>query len=393
MLAVPPAPLRLLFVPAFAVVMGTAVAWAGESTPDAAPSNADPVVATPDTWPLFRGDPQATGISPASLPDDPQVVWKRSWDNASFDCTAAIAGDRAFVGDMDGNFFALSLADGADVWKVKTENSFTGAVAVRDGLVYAGDADGKFHCWKATDGSPVWSFESKAEINSGANFYKDWVLVGSQDATLYCRNAKTGEKVWEHTIENQIQCSPTIAENRVFLAGCDGQLHIIDLDQGKSIGQVAIGAETRATPAVLGDLLFFGTYRETFYCVNWRKAEVAWTYRNDKRSFPFHSSAAVKPDILVVGGNDKLVHAIKPQDGKPIWQFPTKGRVDSSPVILGERVYIGSADGRLYGLELATGKKLWEYEAGGAFVASPAVASGKLVISNQDGTVYCFSKK
>ncbi|MFO0899045.1 MAG: PQQ-binding-like beta-propeller repeat protein [Pirellulales bacterium] len=370
-----------------------AVTWADESTPEPARPSAAPVVATPETWPLFRGNPQATGISPASLPDDPQLVWKRSWDNASFDCTAAIDHDRLFVGDMDGNFFALSLADGSDLWKVKTENSFTGAVAVRDGLVYAGDADGKFHCWKAADGSPVWSFESKAEINSGANFYKDWVLVGSQDATLYCRNAKTGEPVWEHTIENQIQCSPTIAENRVFLAGCDGQLHIIDLDQGKSIGQVQIGAETRATPAVLGDLLFFGTYRETFYCVNWRKAEVAWTYRNDKRSFPFHSSAAVTNDILVVGGNDKLVHALKPQDGERLWQFATKGRVDSSPVVVGERVYVGSADGRLYGLELATGKKLWEYEAGGSFVASPAVASGKLVIANQDGTVYCFGKK
>jgi outer membrane protein assembly factor BamB len=84
---------------------------------------------------------------------------------------------------------------------------------------------------------------------------------------------------------------------------------------------------------------------------------------------------------------------MNPQSGEPRWQFATRGRVDSSPVVVGERVYLGSADGRLYGLELATGKKLWEYEAGGSFVASPAVAAGKLVIANQDGTVYCFGKK
>ena len=82
-----------------------------------------------------------------------------------------------------------------------------------------------------------------------------------------------------------------------------------------------------------------------------------------------------------------------PVSGKQLWTFNTKQRVDSSPIIVGQRAFVGSSDGRLYGLNLQTGKKEWEYEAGGGFAASPAVASGKLVIATDDGVVYCFGKQ
>jgi outer membrane protein assembly factor BamB len=80
-------------------------------------------------------------------------------------------------------------------------------------------------------------------------------------------------------------------------------------------------------------------------------------------------------------------------DGKELWKFATRAKVDSSPVVVDKRVFVGSNDGRLYALDHATGKKVWEYEAGGHFVASPAVADGRLVIGNTDGTLYCFGEK
>ena len=74
--------------------------------------------------------------------------------------------------------------------------------------------------------------------------------------------------------------------------------------------------------------------------------------------------------------------------GKAAWTFATRARVDSSPAIVGGRVYIGSSDGRLYVLDAQSGKKLWEFDAGSALTASPAVAAGRLVIGSQDGRIY-----
>ncbi|HEY9170913.1 MAG TPA: PQQ-binding-like beta-propeller repeat protein, partial [Verrucomicrobiae bacterium] len=80
-------------------------------------------------------------------------------------------------------------------------------------------------------------------------------------------------------------------------------------------------------------------------------------------------------------------------DGKPVWAFATRGKVDSSPVVCGDKVVVGSNDGRLYIVSLDKGKELWSYEIGQPIESSPAVVDGRIVIGSDDGSVYCFGAK
>jgi outer membrane protein assembly factor BamB len=84
------------------------------------------------------------------------------------------------------------------------------------------------------------------------------------------------------------------------------------------------------------------------------------------------------------------VYALDRATGKEVWNFATDGKVDSSPVVAGSRVYVGSQDGNLYVLELATGKELQRVRLDGPISASPAVSDGFLVIGTERGTVYCL---
>ena len=84
---------------------------------------------------------------------------------------------------------------------------------------------------------------------------------------------------------------------------------------------------------------------------------------------------------------------MKRDDGSEQWAFTAKRYVDSSPIVVGKRVFVGSTDGRLYGLNAETGDKEWEFEAGVEINSSPAVVDGYLVIADARGTVYCFGKK
>jgi len=177
------------------------------------------------------------------------------------------------------------------------------------------------------------------------------------------------------------------------VAGCDARLHVIDLGKGRSVGEVDIRDPTLCTPAVLGRMVFVGTIGNTFFGIDWQESEVVWTYESTKRSTEFRSSAAVTSELVIVGAQDKLVHAVDRKSGQGRWTFPTKAAVDGSPVVVGSRVYVGSADGRLYALDLKTGRQLWLYEAGGSILASPAVAAGRLVIGTDDGDLYCFGAK
>jgi outer membrane protein assembly factor BamB len=115
-----------------------------------------------------------------------------------------------------------------------------------------------------------------------------------------------------------------------------------------------------------------------------------WRYKHAEREFPFMSSAAVAGGKVVVGGRDKMIHALDSASGKALWTYMTRARVESSPAVAGSRVYVGSGDGRFYVFDLATGAKVWEYDMGGALSASPAIAAGRVVIGSQDGRLVCF---
>ncbi|MCC7086753.1 MAG: PQQ-binding-like beta-propeller repeat protein [Pirellulales bacterium] len=351
-----------------------------------------------NNWPVFRGNPQSTGVANSSLPPSGklELLWKYEIENGAFEATPVIVDGVVWLGDLDGTLYAIGLQSGESRWKFVNpadKVGYNSAAAVRDGRVYLGDIEGNFYCLDATHGKKLWAFKAELEINSAPNFYRGKVLFGSQDAKLYCLDATSGEPVWQHAIGDQIRCSPTVIEDRCFLAGCDGKLHVINLNDGKEVGAVAIGAPTGSTPAAAGDFIYFGTEGAAFFCVNWRKPAEVWQWRDEARNLPIRSSAALTDRAVIFGSQDKNVHALSLQNGQRLWNFPTKGRVDGSPVVVGDRVFIGSVDGRIYGLDLNNGKKVWEYEAGGKLMASPAVANGRLVIASDRGVVYCFGAK
>ena len=163
---------------------------------------------------------------------------------------------------------------------------------------------------------------------------------------------------------------------------------------GKVLFEMPLGGYTGASPAVSGDRAYVGTFNQDVVAFNLRTRRVVWRYRDPDREFPYYSSAALlqRPAGLtvIVGGRDKIVHAIDAKSGKAAWKFVTRARVDSSPAIAGGRVYVGSSDGKLYVLDGSTGEKQWEFNVGDAITASPAIAAGRLVIGAQDGRVYCF---
>ncbi|MBT4846229.1 MAG: PQQ-binding-like beta-propeller repeat protein [Planctomycetaceae bacterium] len=367
-----------------------APAVAGDQQPNSAA--AKPAVGI-DRWTYFRGNALSQGVANTTLPEKPVLLWKYEVPAGAFEVTAAIVDGVVYIGDLDGALVALNLTTGKVIWKTTIESGFVSSPAYLNGNIYLGDYDGVFYCFNTKDGSLVWKYETGAEVSSSANFYKDNVLVGSQDATLYCINSTSGKLTWKHELADQIRCSPTVVGDRTFVAGCDAKLHIIDLEKGEKISAVDLDGPTGSTPAVVGDHVFFGTEGASIYSINWRKSEINWHYTSEESALPYRSSVALKDDILIIGGRNRLVQAFNTKTGKELWQFKANGRVDASPVIVGNRVFTGSSDGRIHAFNLKTGKQVWQYEAGGDFAAAPAIAEQSLVIASGDGKVYCFGEK
>ncbi|MBL6832046.1 MAG: PQQ-binding-like beta-propeller repeat protein [Pirellulales bacterium] len=371
---------------------------------------AEPAEAPAKAWPMFRGTVEGTGRSAAvlSLPLAPR--WQKKVSEIGYDATPVIAEGVIYLGDLDGSFSAISLADGSPLWTITGSLGYTAAAAACGDVVVVGDIDGVVRGLAAADGTALWTHESAGEISGGPTVLEAEgdlplrVLVGSQDATLACLAVADGRLLWSHTIADQIRCSPTVADDRVFLAGCDGKLHVISTSDGTALGEVAIDGPTGTTPAAFESRVYFGTEGGTFFSIDVAEPAVDWQMRPAAGGQAYRSSAAIGTTAMgplaIVGSRSRVVEAFRLADGSHSWRQRMRGRVDSSPVVLqaaigaespAEVAVIGDAAGRIAALRSSDGEIVWEFDAGSGFVASPAVADGCLVMATDDGTLWCFA--
>ena len=354
------------------------------------------------SWSSFRHDLAQTGVASSDLPDKLEKLWEVSVGDQIV-ATCAIVGDFVYVPCLSGELVCLKRATGDKVWGYKTvdkvdPNSFApgfkSSPTVTADAIYLGDEDGVFHAIDRASGKGLWTFATGGEIYSSAAVTDGRIIFGSYDNNLYCLSMN-GKLVWKYATQGYVHCAPAIVEGVTFVAGCDEHLRTIDVTSGDQRAELKLETYLIASPAIVGDLLYVGTYASEVVAVNWKMQKVAWRYRSGNGDFPFHSSAAVTDKLVVVGGRDKLIHGIDRESGNGVWTFPTQARVDSSPVIVGDRVFVGSNDKNLYELNLADGKERWRFSAGKPISGAPAVGEGVLVFGTEssEGKVYCFGKK
>lgn len=371
--------------------------------PASAVKAAEPRLTGPASWSSFRHDLAQTGVASSTLPTDLELIWEVSLGDQVL-ATAAIVGDSVYVPCLSGELVCLNRKTGARVWTYKSvevveKNSFApgfkSSPTVIGDSIYLGDEEGVFHAVDRKSGKGHWKFATGGEIYSSAAVLDGRVIFGSYDNRLYCLLEKDGSLAWQYETQGYVHCAPAVVDGVTFIAGCDEHLRVIDIKTGEQKLELPLETYLIASPAVVGDMLYVGTYAGEVLAVDWKKKDVAWRYTGGESDHPFHSSAAVNDRLVIVGGRDKLVHAIDRLTGRKAWTFATRAKVDSSPVIVGDRVFVGSHDGNLYALGLSDGQERWKFNAGKPISAGPAVGEGVLVVGSEsrDGKVYCFGKK
>jgi eukaryotic-like serine/threonine-protein kinase len=343
-----------------------------------------------DAWPMFRGSAALIGVASPALPAPLALRWSYQAKD-SIESSAAISGGVVFVGSMDGHLHAVDLVTGQARWVYTTTGPIgESSPCVRDGVVYVGDLEGVVHGVDAATGKARWTFKTDGEVKSSPNCEGPRVYIGSYDQFLYALDAATGALAWKLRTDGPVHATPALAGDTVLVAGCDERLRAVDALTGKERYAVPLGAYAGASAAVRDGQAYVGTFGNEVVAVDLARRAIRWTYQHPSRSFPFYASAAVTADLVIVGGRDKLVHALSRSTGRAAWTFSTRARVESSPLVAGSRVFVGSNDGVLYELDLASGRKVWEFTAGAPLSASPAAAQGALVIGSQDGVLYRF---
>lgn len=211
---------------------------------------------------------------------------------------------------------------------------------------------------------------------------------------------RSGELIWDLDTKSEgIYSSPALVDGILYFGndGLDGsRLYAVDTRTGEARWKFAVPTQIFSTPAVEGGMVYFHARDDHVYALSAENGQVVWKTPAPHPQQEFavmsdmsKSSTAIGKDKLFVGIGRELV-AMDRATGKVLWRTAVRGKVDSSPLIVGNTVYAGADDRRFYAFDINDGKKTWEYATGGKVSASPSAGGGLLLIGSNDGFLYAF---
>lgn len=350
------------------------------------------------SWPIFRGDPNLSGVAAADLPDAPALLW--SYETGSYIVSSPVIGrERIYIGSSDGKMYALELSEGTLVWEFDTGDDLEASPLLLNDMVFIGSLSGDFFALDADSGAVLWQTQCGNSIYGSANWIRQadsgeyLILVGCYDNKLYCFRAATGEIEWTYETDNYINGAPATDGKNIVFGGCDELLHIISARDGSKLGEVWAGSYIPGSAAIKDHKAYVGHYDNQLVCIDIKAQKIVWTYTDPEHGGAFFASPAVGQDRVVISSRDYFLHCVARETGQQLWTFGTRDEIDSSPVIAGDKVVVGSIDGRLYLVSLEDGSLLWSYEIGSMLISSPAVAGTFIAIGADDGRLYVFGEK
>lgn len=215
--------------------------------------------------------------------------------------------------------------------------------------------------------------------------------------------------VWRYQAGSLIEFPPSIGYNRLFFSTNKGTFAAISARTGKYAWKYRAHRCVAASPAIGPHA--HGTVYEAFLNQPPCNAQsgghgvdgevIAFGVGHGKihwqqRIGPSESSPLLVGNRLYVGDWNGDVWAFDANHGRVVWhRHVAKGAIKGALAYAGGLLYIGAYDGHVYGLS-RTGRVVWTGSAqprlfgGSDFYSTPAVAYGRVYIGSTDGKVYAF---
>ena len=210
-----------------------------------------------------------------------------------------------------------------------------------------------------------------------------------------------------------IEFPPSIAFGYLYYASLNGNLIAVSTRTGRRLWTVHVGRCEAAGPAVnrLGRGSVFETFLNKVPCgrgsaqqgdgkilvvAAGRSHSVRWS-RNLGAT---ETSPIIVGNRVYIGDYSGDVFCLRGLNGRTLWRFHAGGDVKGAIAYDRGRVFFGAYDGRLYALWASDGKLVWRAESNrdwlgnhGQFYSTPSVAYSRVYLGSTDGHVYSFGEQ
>jgi len=218
---------------------------------------------------------------------------------------------------------------------------------------------------------------------------------------------------WQAGGTSLVEFPPALAFHYLYYATLSGEFIAVSTRTGKRLWDVHVGRCEAAEPAV--STYKGGTVYETF--LNRQPCRGGTTNPADglilalaagrphtlrwKRNLgASETSPLIVGQRLFIGTASGDVYCLEAATGKTIWRYHVGAPVKGAIAYDRGKVFFGAYDGRLYALGAGTGKLIWTAAsasdftgARGRFYSTPAVAYSRVYLGSTDGKVYAFDER
>ena len=210
-----------------------------------------------------------------------------------------------------------------------------------------------------------------------------------------------------------VEFPPAIAFHYLYYASLNGNLIAVSTRNGRRLWTIHVGRCEAASPAV--SRLEGGSVFETFLnhvpCGRGSATRGAGEVlavaagrghaaRWAKRLGATETSPTIVGKRIYVGDYTGNVYCLRDLDGKTLWTFRAGGAVKGAIAYDRGRIFFGAYDGRLYALRASDGKPVWRAQSNrdwlgnhGQFYSTPSVAHSRVYLGSTDGHVYSYGEE
>lgn len=225
----------------------------------------------------------------------------------------------------------------------------------------------------------------------------DWRMEGFDSARTNVAPGALGPPLrlaWQYDASAGFgrACAST-ADSILFVANLQGEVHSVTIGTGSKTGARDFGSAIAGAPVVDRGILYVALAHdeESLLAYNLATSTILWS----DRIGGIETSPLLLGSRLYVTTLDGRLVCVDTSNGAVTWTYelPASVRsrtIRSSPASDGTIVVFGSDEGHLYAVGADDGKLRWKAPARASIIATPSIAMGSVLVGSLDSSLYRF---
>lgn len=316
----------------------------------------------------------------------------------------AVAGQRLFTADSDGEVVALDASNGKTLWSKDVDERITGGPGFGENVVLVGTGEGGVIALNADSGKKLWRSRVSSEVLSPPIKAEGTVVVRTNDGRVFGLAGDSGKRLWTYdrtvpALTLRGTSAPRVSGN-IVVAGFDaGRLAALDLPTGRLLWETSIATsrgrselermvDIDSEPLLMDGIIYVATFQGQIAAVQLESGRIVWN-----REISSYAGFTADQNALYLSNDQSHVLAIDRFTGSVIWrQEKLHARAATGPASIGDYVVVGDLEGYLHWMDKGTGEFVARTEHSGArILVEPIVVGRVLYAYGSDGTLAAYT--